>query len=249
VTKRNELSGEEREMQPNIGIIGAGAIGGFYGAMLVQAGFEVHFLPRSDYEHVAKNGLTVRSRINGNLRLPNVDAHQSTAAMPKCDWLLIGTKATSNVNLAPTIIQTAATGAKVIVLQNGLGIEDKLRPLLPDHPHLIGGLCYVCLQRTAPGVIDHIGAGLVRFSYHSGLARNLGATCNNAIRGCPLRGRRDRRGSSAGSHGGTLGQAHLEYPFRMPLCFARRRHRQVDRESRKPTTHHRTHVRSYRGRA
>jgi 2-dehydropantoate 2-reductase len=121
-------------MQPNIGIIGAGAIGGFYGAMLVRAGFEVHFLLRSDYEHVAENGLTVRSKVNGNLRLLNVDAHQSAAAMPKGDWLLIGTKATSNVNLAATIIQTAATGAKVIVLQNGLGIEDKLRPLFARPP-------------------------------------------------------------------------------------------------------------------
>lgn len=173
MTIETELSREERRLQPTIGIIGAGAIGGFYGALLARAGFEVHFLLRSDYEHVAKNGLTVRSKVNGDLHLPHVHAHQNAAAMPKCDWLLIGTKATSNADLVPTLIQTAATGAKIIVLQNGLGIEDELRPLLPDHLHLIGGLCYVCLQRTAPGVIDHIGAGLVRVGYHSGLARNL----------------------------------------------------------------------------
>jgi len=161
------------KVQPTIGIIGAGAIGGFYGALLARAGFEVHFLLRSDYEHVAKNGLTVCSKVNGDLHLPHVHAHQSAAAMPKCDWLLIGSKATRNADLVPTLIQTAATGAKIIVLQNGLGIEDELRPLLPDHLHLIGGLCYVCLQRTAPGLIDHIGAGLVRVGYHSGLARNL----------------------------------------------------------------------------
>jgi len=75
-------------------------------------------------------------------------------------------------------------------------------------------------------------------------ARSLSA---DEIRSCPFRGRRDPCGNSAGSDGGTLGQAHLEYPFRMPLCFARRRHRQVDRESGKPPTPHRAHVRSYRG--
>jgi 2-dehydropantoate 2-reductase len=67
-----------------------------------------------------------------------------------------------------------APGAKIIGLQNGLGIEDQLRPRLPDHLHLIGGLCYVCLQRTEPGVIDDIAAGLVRLGYHSGPAESPG---------------------------------------------------------------------------
>ena len=40
-------------------IIGTGAIGGYYGAKLSKAGFEVHFLLHSDYEYVADNGLTV----------------------------------------------------------------------------------------------------------------------------------------------------------------------------------------------
>jgi 2-dehydropantoate 2-reductase len=170
MTKKNELS---REVEPTIGVIGAGAIGGFYGAMLAGSGFEVHFLLRSDYEHVAKHGLTVRSKVKGDRHLPNVHAHRSASTMPKCDWLLIGTKATGNACLMPTIIHAASTGAKIIVLQNGLGIEDELRPLMPDHLHLIGGLCYVCLQRTTPGVIEHIGAGLVRLGYHSGPAENL----------------------------------------------------------------------------
>ena len=60
--------------------------------MLAGAGFEVHFLLRSDYDHVAKNGLTVRSKANGDLHLANVHAGRSATAMPKCDWLLIGAK-------------------------------------------------------------------------------------------------------------------------------------------------------------
>ena len=41
------------------GIIGAGAIGGYYGAHLAQSGQEVHFLFRSDYDYVKEHGLQV----------------------------------------------------------------------------------------------------------------------------------------------------------------------------------------------
>ena len=42
-------------------IIGTGAIGAYYGGLLAKAGKEVHFLLRSDYEHVKTNGLQVNS--------------------------------------------------------------------------------------------------------------------------------------------------------------------------------------------
>jgi 2-dehydropantoate 2-reductase len=47
--------------QRSYAIIGTGAIGGYYGACLQQAGFEVHFLLRSDYETVRKRGLIIKS--------------------------------------------------------------------------------------------------------------------------------------------------------------------------------------------
>jgi hypothetical protein len=48
---------------PRLGVIGTGAIGGFYGMMLLRAGFDVHFLLRSEYRVVAESGLLIRSRI------------------------------------------------------------------------------------------------------------------------------------------------------------------------------------------
>ena len=42
-----------------IGIIGSGAIGGFYGLMLARAGFDVHFLLRSEYQAVCERGLSL----------------------------------------------------------------------------------------------------------------------------------------------------------------------------------------------
>jgi 2-dehydropantoate 2-reductase len=90
--------------------------------------------------------------------------------MPPCDWLLVGAKTTSNAALAPVIAQAAAPDAKVVLLQNGLAVEDELRPRLPDTLHLLGGLCYICVHRSAPGVIEHQSLGAVNLGYHSGPA-------------------------------------------------------------------------------
>ncbi|SDT99396.1 putative 2-dehydropantoate 2-reductase [Halopseudomonas salegens] len=158
------------QTSPRIGIIGTGAIGGFYGLMLARAGFDVHFLLRSEYDAVAEHGLFVHSPVHGELHLHPVQAYRDVAEMPACDWLLVGAKSTSNPTLAPIVSAAAAEGAKVVLLQNGLNNEASMRKLLPDHVHLMGGLCYVSLFRTEPGHITHGANGLIDFGYHSGPA-------------------------------------------------------------------------------
>lgn len=155
---------------PRIGIIGCGAIGGFYGLMLARAGFDVHFLLRSEFTAVASEGLRVNSAVHGLLHLDNVQAYPSVTDMPPCDWLLVAAKTTSNAELAPLISQAAAPGAKVVLMQNGLDVEDELRPLLPESLHLLGGLCYIYAHRSAPGVVEHQALGGVNLGYHSGPA-------------------------------------------------------------------------------
>ncbi|AKT31473.1 putative 2-dehydropantoate 2-reductase [Pseudomonas syringae pv. actinidiae] len=156
--------------RPRIGIIGTGAIGGFYGLMLARAGFDVHFLLRSEFETVAHEGLQVKSAVHGDLHLQPVQAYRSATDMPPCDWLLVGTKSTGNAALGPIIRQVAAPDAKVLLLQNGLAVEDQLRAVLPDGLHILGGLCFVCVNRIAPGVVAHQAFGAVSVGYHSGPA-------------------------------------------------------------------------------
>ncbi len=126
--------------QQRIGVIGTGAIGGFYGLMLAHAGHDVHFLLRSEFEAVNRAGLSLNSAVHGFRRLAPVQAYHSAQDMPPCDWLLVGAKTTGNDELAPLIRAAAAPGAKVLLLQNGLGVEERLRPLLPESLHLLGGL-------------------------------------------------------------------------------------------------------------
>lgn len=157
---------------PRIGIIGTGAIGGFYGLLLARAGYDVHFLLRSEYAAVVEQGLQLNSAVHGAVQLAPVQAYQRVEDMPPCDWLLVGAKTTGNAELAPLIAKAAAPGAKVVLLQNGLAVEDELRPLLPDTLHLLGGLCYICVHRSAPGVIEHQALGAINLAYHSGPAND-----------------------------------------------------------------------------
>ena len=154
--------------RPRIGIIGTGAIGGFYGLMLARAGHDVHFLLRSEYAAVAEHGLRLNSAVHGQLHLQPVQAWDNADDMPPCDWLLVGVKTTANAELAALITRLAAPQAKVVLLQNGLAVEEQLRPLLPESLHLLGGLCFICTHRSAPGVIEHQALGAVNLGYHSG---------------------------------------------------------------------------------
>ena len=63
------------------GVIGTGAIGGYYGAKLAQAGKEVHFLFHSDYDHVARHGLQVES-CDGSFHLDHVNAYKMPLFQP-----------------------------------------------------------------------------------------------------------------------------------------------------------------------
>jgi 2-dehydropantoate 2-reductase len=156
------------QSSPRIGVIGSGAIGGYFGYHLVRAGFDVHFLLRSEYEAITRNGLVIRGKQFPNPEPLAVNTYRSIDDMPKCDWLLLGAKATSNAALAPLLVRAAAPGARVVCLQNGLGVEDALRTMLPASLHLIGGLCWVGVYRDAPGVVAHIALNELHLGYHSG---------------------------------------------------------------------------------
>jgi len=147
------------------GIIGTGALGGFYGGMLAKAGREVHFLFRSDYEHVRKNGLRIDS-VNGNFHLPEVNAYQNSQDMPLCDVILVCLKTTGNHHLPELIKPILHPGSVVVLLQNGLGLEEDLSAQLPG-VSIAGGLAFICSNKVDPGHILHLDYGkLIVGSYN-----------------------------------------------------------------------------------
>lgn len=147
------------------GIIGTGALGGFYGGMLAKAGQEVHFLFRSEYEYVRKNGLQVDS-IKGDFHLDNVNAYQRSQQMPVCDVILVCLKTTGNHLLPELIKPLLHQKSVVILLQNGLGLEEDLSAELPNI-QIAGGLAFICSNKVGPGHISHLDYGKLIIGSHN----------------------------------------------------------------------------------
>ena len=144
------------------GVIGCGAVGGLYGAKLQAAGFDLHFLPHSDFEYVKRNGLIVES-INGDVRLPKVNAYSSPETMPPCDVLIVAVKATQN-RLFPQLLKAPLKKDGVILLlQNGLGGEEQVAAVVgPDR--VVGGMPFLCSYKVGPGHIRHVDYGQVKIA-------------------------------------------------------------------------------------
>jgi len=141
-----------------VAVVGCGALGSFYGARLCGAGHEVHFLLRSDYEAVRRQGVCIRS-LEGDLVVRPRCAREPHE-IGFCDVVLIGLKTTANHEFPRLVPPLAGPETMVVTLQNGLGNEEALAALLGPQ-NILGGLCFVCLNRIAPGVIVHAAHGKV----------------------------------------------------------------------------------------
>jgi 2-dehydropantoate 2-reductase len=135
-------------------VIGTGAVGGFYGACLQRAGFEVHFLVHSDYEHVRQHGLVIESK-EGDFTLPKVHTYRDVQKIPVTDVIIIALKATQNHLLASLLPPLVQDNSVILVLQNGLGVEEEIAQIVGDGT-IIGGLCFLCSNKVGPGYIRHI---------------------------------------------------------------------------------------------
>lgn len=158
------------------GIIGTGAVGGYYGGLLARHGYDVHFLLHSDYEYVKKNGLVIES-VNGNFSLPKVNAYSRAAEMPPCDVVIVSLKSTQNDLLSEILPHVVKKNGFVVILQNGLGVEEEIKAIVP-HAVIMGGLCFLCSNKIGPGHIKHLDFGMIRLGeYHedapAGITENL----------------------------------------------------------------------------
>ncbi|MBI5775044.1 MAG: 2-dehydropantoate 2-reductase [Verrucomicrobia bacterium] len=146
-----------------IAVVGCGAVGSYYGARLCRDGQEVHFLLRSDYDVVRRRGVRVIS--------PEGDFHvqpraaKSPEEIGVCDLVLIGLKTTANDQFPKFLPPLVGPRTAILTLQNGLGNEAQLARLFPAE-QILGGLCFVCLNRVEPGVIHHLAHGTIVLGEH-----------------------------------------------------------------------------------
>ena len=147
------------------GIIGTGAIGGYYGAMLAKAGNEVHFLFHKDYEYVKQHGLQVDS-CNGDFHLHDVRAYAHTSEMPQCDVVLVCLKTVNNHLLTSLLPPLLHPETVVVLIQNGIGVEADVQKMFPE-AHLAAGLAFICSAKTEPGRVSHQCYGSINLANYS----------------------------------------------------------------------------------
>lgn len=161
-----------------IAVIGSGALGLYYGAMLQRAGHEVRFLLRRDYDAVTTGGLRVTSP-GGDFHLEQVAGFRTTGEMGPVDLVLVGLKTFANHRLTELVRPLVEGGAAVLTLQNGLGNEALLSQAFGAE-RVMGGIAFLCSNRGRPGTVHHLGQGLIRLGEYAGgtsaRTRELAAT-------------------------------------------------------------------------
>jgi 2-dehydropantoate 2-reductase len=161
-------------------------VGSFYGATLARAGHEVHFLLRSDYERVRRYGVAVQSP-KGDFKVRPKCA-QRAEEIGVAELVLVALKTTANEQFGKLLPPLVGPQTAILTLQNGLGNEEALARLFPAE-QILGGLCFVCLNRLQPGLIHHLDHGLVvvgefqgwpepRTHDIAGLFRHAGVPCD-----------------------------------------------------------------------
>jgi len=148
--------------KPKIAIVGPGAIGCYYGSRLAHVGEDVHFLMRSDLAEVR-----VKNRLQ--IKLPDQEIvvsaprlHGSSSEIGPCDLVIVALKTTANSVFEDLIRPLLHEHTVILTLQNGLGSDEQLAGLF-GADRVMGGLCFICVNRTAPGEILCIEPGTVSF--------------------------------------------------------------------------------------
>lgn len=165
---RKSGSEVDQEKRMRYGVIGSGALGGYYGGLMARAGLDVHFLFHSDYSHVCEHGLRVDSK-NGDFYLPQVQAYEQVGQMPALDVVILGIKSTQNHLLPELLAPWRDTNTLVLVLQNGLHVEEAAYALVGEG-RVAGGCCFLCSNKVGPGHIRHLDYGRIVFGGYRGIS-------------------------------------------------------------------------------
>jgi len=139
-----------------IAIIGAGGVGGYFGARLQQAGADVHFVARGGHlEAMRAGGLRVESPL-GDLHLPRVSATDNPADIGVADMVWLSVKLWDMDAAVRAMRPLIGPGTGIISFQNGVQKDDILRAAFGDGA-VMGGVAYIATNIDRPGVIKHTG--------------------------------------------------------------------------------------------
>lgn len=162
-----------------IAVVGAGAVGCWYGGLLALAGHEVHLHARSSAASLRQDGLTLEDA-HGRRRPPIAGVHETTETIGGCDLVIVTIKSTVNRLLPGLVAPLMRSGTVLLTLQNGMGNVETLQGLVPEE-RLVAGLCFVCINRMPDGVVRSSLAGHVRLASCRGPAGPAAELCSGLL--------------------------------------------------------------------
>ncbi len=146
-----------------VAVIGAGAVGCYYGGRLAEVGHDVAFLMRRDYDAVRERGLVVHS-CDGDFHLPRPTVVRRSEEIGAVDWVICALKATSLDEARGLIAPCLGPSTRVLLIMNGLGLEDVFGAWF-GRERVFAGLAFTCINRGEPGVVHHMRYGALNIAH------------------------------------------------------------------------------------
>ena len=138
-----------------IAVLGSGAVGGYYGALLARAGHDVVFIARGAHlDAIRSQGLRVRGPL-GDWQV-RAAAGQDTVVVGHVDLVLFAVKTYDNDSALPLLGPLVGESTVVLTLQNGVDSPDAVAAVV-GRTSVVGGAAYIATALSAPGVIDQTG--------------------------------------------------------------------------------------------
>lgn len=158
-------------------VIGTGAIGSFYGALLARQGVEVSVVARTDYAHVKRQGIQIRTDNDLYHFQPHHVLRSAAELNEKPDYVLLCVKVVEGIDRVGLLKGAVGPNTAIVLIANGIDIESEIAEAFPNN-ELISGLAFVCVTRTAPGQIWHQAYGrLALGNYPRGLSAKTRTLC------------------------------------------------------------------------
>jgi 2-dehydropantoate 2-reductase len=169
-----------------IAIMGAGAVGAYFGAQLAQAGHEVHFVARgAQLAALRERGLEIRAGAS-SLVLSNVQATDRAGTLGPVDLVLFCVKLYDCETAARACLPLLGPDTMLLTLQNGVESIDLVSPIIGPE-RVLGGVTYIVVSVEAPGVVRRNGEwARIDFAEPTGRTSVRAARVLEALRGAGI---------------------------------------------------------------
>ena len=148
-------------MTPSVLIVGAGAVGAFFGTALARQNAAVSVVCRSDFTHVSERGYRIRSNLLGDHTFrPHAVFRETSACTSPPDYLILTSKVVADLDRAALIRPAVGPSTVIVLIQNGIDIEPEIAEAFPDN-ELLSAVALIGVGRTGAGEIHHQSLGML----------------------------------------------------------------------------------------